>query len=184
MRKALNWVVWSNSYRKLKEKLPSLKARKKVRKCLGISMLTEAPTLPPLKTAKLCVCFKCQHPNICSMGRKQEELGVHEQLHSMISLGCRGRLPWISKGARKTLILKDNILKAQERTVLLFSLCRCGKRPVWMNKELLTELKSKRNNTESRSRDGFPCNVWRWRHSTGLFLYFNKKGLTRNSIGK
>lgn len=57
-----------------------------------------------------------------------------------------GRLPWRVKGMQDSwLIFKDNLLKAQNQSVAMFrKSSNHGRKPAWVSKELLIELKHKK----------------------------------------
>lgn len=63
---------------------------------------------------------------------------------SLLGKSC-GKLPWRAEAQKSWLIFKDNLLRAQEQsTAMLRQLGKCGRRPEWMNMELLSELKYKK----------------------------------------
>jgi len=59
------------------------------------------------------------------------------------------------KGAQESwLIFKENFLRAQEQTILLYRKTNSsGRRPAWLSQELLNELKHTKKESTSRNKE-------------------------------
>lgn len=68
-----------------------------------------------------------------------------------------GSLPWRAETHKSCLIFKDSLLKAQEQSILMFRmLSRYSRRPPWLNRELLTDFKCKKEEYGGGSGDKQP----------------------------